>query len=307
MRWLAIVNPHSGRNRSQKRFARLLDLLKNSMAGCVITQYSGHATEIAQSAEEFDGLAVVGGDGTLFEVLRGMDVTRQQIAMLPAGTGNSFARDLCITTIAQGFHAIQPQNLIMGDLMQVTVTATTGSTQCWYASSTIGIGYPARSVQAGKQHFKPLGRWCYPLAATIETFRSQPFMARLTYDDNPVEMKRLTGMLINNTQHAGNFRAFPAAALNDGYIHVLEMQIGALKQTLHNLAVLTQTYFYLPAQPQRTVAINIELDRPQYLMVDGEIFVDVVSVDIQIAPHILHCYANGTRTDLTGFPKPVRS
>jgi hypothetical protein len=36
---------------------------------------------------------VAGGDGSVSQVLQGMDISRQALAVIPAGTGNSLARE----------------------------------------------------------------------------------------------------------------------------------------------------------------------------------------------------------------------
>lgn len=290
-KWLAIVNPYSGRQKNQTQFERLLAVLKNTMAACMVTEYPGHAEELARNAFDFDGLAVVGGDGTLFEVLRGMDVTRQQVAILPYGTGNSLARDVRIRTVFQGLQAIRPENLNRIDLLRISVTTHTGLRLSCYAASTLGLGYPAQVTITANQRFKRFGRWCYPVAATLETWHTPRFSAQIEYAGYTAEWGRFTGLLINNTQHAGNFRAFPDAVLNDGQLHVMTMQAGMILQTLHNLAVLSQTYFYSPCQVRRTTAVSITLQQPQWLMVDGELIPHVTHLTVQIAPNVLQLYS----------------
>ena len=60
------------------------------------TQSRGHATELArQAATAGDDLVfAVGGDGTLGEVANGLAGTQTTLAPLPAGTANSFAKEL---------------------------------------------------------------------------------------------------------------------------------------------------------------------------------------------------------------------
>ena len=74
IRWLAIVNPYAGFAHStswQASFAEQLHLKLN--AEVVFTRYHGHATELAR-ASNAEGLAVFGGDGTVAEVVNGMNL-----------------------------------------------------------------------------------------------------------------------------------------------------------------------------------------------------------------------------------------
>ncbi len=290
MKWLAIINPVSGGNNTHAQLPQILFELKRVMSVCVVTEYPGHARELAAASAEFDGIAVVGGDGTMFDVLRGMDVSRQHFAIIPAGTGNSFARDLRLTTIRDGIDALQYGHLVCVDLLRVTLTQQRGNVTSCLAGSTIGVGYPANTVNFGNQHSKRFGRFCYPVAATIETFFQQPVALRISRDGGVVEPKRLTGLLINNTRHAGNFQAFPHASFCDGQLDIMELQAGWLGQNLHNLSVLSQRYFYAPAALHRAETVGIALERPGVLMIDGELFFDVADVNVRIEPQALRCY-----------------
>ena len=66
-----------------------------------MTEYKEHATEIAKMLSEKDEedicIVVVGGDGTLNEVINGItDFEKVRISLIPAGSGNDFARNLQI-------------------------------------------------------------------------------------------------------------------------------------------------------------------------------------------------------------------
>lgn len=68
-----------------------------------MTEYKEHATEIAkmlsEKEEEDICIVVVGGDGTLNEVINGItDFEKVRISLIPAGSGNDFARNLNMIT-----------------------------------------------------------------------------------------------------------------------------------------------------------------------------------------------------------------
>ncbi len=63
------------------------------------TEYEGHATELAREIsslpEEHVNLVIVGGDGTINEVINGItDFSKVSVGLVPAGSGNDFARGL---------------------------------------------------------------------------------------------------------------------------------------------------------------------------------------------------------------------
>lgn len=67
------------------------------------TKYKGHASEIAEKlsklSDEKITLVVIGGDGTINEVLNGItDFEKVRLGIIPAGSGNDFARGIKVDT-----------------------------------------------------------------------------------------------------------------------------------------------------------------------------------------------------------------
>ena len=95
-----IINPKSGKNyfRSQRKY--LFELLRHRHQPFTyrVTQYPDHAIECARELVEkgYDQLLVLGGDGTLSEVINGImraDISPEERAkirfgLMPRGTGN---------------------------------------------------------------------------------------------------------------------------------------------------------------------------------------------------------------------------
>lgn len=97
-----IVNPISGtkaKNRVTKLIRELLDLQQFSPT-VVVTEYAGHATQLAQqfALEGYYAVVAVGGDGTINEVASGLIGTNTSLGIIPNGSGNGFARHLEIST-----------------------------------------------------------------------------------------------------------------------------------------------------------------------------------------------------------------
>ena len=97
-----IVNPISGtkaKNRVAKLIRELLDLQQFAPT-VVVTEYAGHATQLAQqfAMEDYYAVVAVGGDGTINEVASGLIGTNTALGIVPNGSGNGFARHLEIST-----------------------------------------------------------------------------------------------------------------------------------------------------------------------------------------------------------------
>lgn len=293
MKWLAIINPSSGGGRSSFHISQLLRGLRRFDTEFLETERPGHAEQIARDSSNYDVLAVMGGDGTLLEVLNGMNCQRQRLAIIPAGTGNSLARDLGLFSIRDGVAAIEEGELIRIDLMSATFQKSDGLMCERLSASTISLGYPAAATKTANRRLKGLGKFCYPAAAVIETLFQKQFPARLAYDRGVPEAKSLTGLILSNTRYVGNFLAFPKASLQDGSFDVMELNADFWRQTFHNLAVLAKRYSYLPTLPKNAASLLFRLETPQELMIDGEIYPDIVHAEVRVSPKQLTCYRKG--------------
>jgi YegS/Rv2252/BmrU family lipid kinase len=96
-----LVNPASANGSTAKRWPRLHARAKElGLHGDqLLSERPGHLTELAREAAS-DGrlIVVVGGDGTLNEVVNGIAGTNAEVAVLPNGTGQDFGRTHDIPT-----------------------------------------------------------------------------------------------------------------------------------------------------------------------------------------------------------------
>lgn len=286
LHWLAIVNPHSGAHRNRKRLRQTLDQLRLVVHRTVLTARAGHAIELAGQSQAYAGVVAVGGDGTLFEILKGIDLCRQRVAIVPAGRGNSLARDLGLMhsrSISDVAHWDKPCSI---DLMEVHMTARDGVETTCFSASTIALGYPATVVLRAR-HMALLGRMSYPAASVVT--RPAPFTVRVQYGNAGSAQVRLTGFIANNTRHVANFLAFKRASFCDGVFEVMEMRSGFLKQSLHNLSAFSGSGFYEPSSVRQTHTAQLALEFPQNVVIDGEIFFGIASLDIRILPRAFAC------------------
>jgi diacylglycerol kinase (ATP) len=273
-RWLAIVNPAAGRRGEADHAVRVLAGRFGLASAIETTTAPGHATELARGGAEFHGIVAVGGDGTISEVLAGMDIARQRLAVIPAGHGNCLARDLGLFRPQDAVSALELGRTRPIDLMQVEVALGDGRTQSRRAASTVAAGYVCDVVKNGLR-LPWLGRHAYAAAAAITV--PTALAARITLDGGAQRLPGLTGIVINNTAHLANFRAFAGASLDDGLLEVMENAACWPRQMLHNASVLAGSLAFGPARMRRCARASVTLDAPGRLMVDGEILDGVTS------------------------------
>ena len=98
-----IVNTHAQTGNAIQTWEVIRDILHERGVEYTVfeTLYSGYATEkvaeLTSGTSEHIDLIVVGGDGSINEVINGItDFSKISVGIIPAGTGNDFARNLGI-------------------------------------------------------------------------------------------------------------------------------------------------------------------------------------------------------------------
>ncbi|MFW6108647.1 MAG: diacylglycerol/lipid kinase family protein, partial [bacterium] len=94
-RALTVVNPIAGRGRGRAMAVRLAEALsqRGMELELAATSQAGDGRSAAGRAGDYDLLVAVGGDGTLNEVVNGLEADCP-VALFPLGTGNVLAKEL---------------------------------------------------------------------------------------------------------------------------------------------------------------------------------------------------------------------
>lgn len=284
-KWLAIANPRSGQFQSSGFEAEWMPRLREFAEEVICTDEAGAATRIAADANDVDGIVVVGGDGTIFEVIAGMDRERQKLGLIPTGRGNCLARDLGIRTVDDGFRALSGGLFERIDLMQALVGFSDGRQQSCLAASTIALGYVVDVVERADR--MPAARSYGYALATIVT-RPKRFSCLLD-----AKQHSCTGIVINNTVHLANFPALFDASIGDGLLDVMKLDAGWPRQLLHNLSVSSGRNVYDPSEQCQSASIRLSLQSPRTLMIDGQLFADVADLSVCCIPAALSCQHDG--------------
>ena len=97
-----IINPNSGKKKGLKIFESIRPILNENKINyeLIETKEIGHAISISNKLkiEDYDGLIMIGGDGTFHEIVSGLMIRKDQkkipIGVIPGGSGNSFLYNL---------------------------------------------------------------------------------------------------------------------------------------------------------------------------------------------------------------------
>jgi diacylglycerol kinase (ATP) len=286
-RWMAIVNPHAGGIRGRYLGRQFLELLTLEVSTIVHTVCRHDATTIAARACDYDGLVAVGGDGTVAEVLTGMNCQSQLFAVVPAGTGNCLAVELGFRSAKAALEAIGRGRSRRIDIMRAVLSHADGSTTHHCLASTAGMGYATEVALLAKRHFSHLRGHAYAAAAGFVRPRLRE--VQISSDGNEERSLQLTGLLINNTRHVGNARAFPAARIDDGLLDYFVFGCGWFKQCLHDLKMVTGIPVFGAPQPGQSRTMRVRFDSPETVMLDGDPFEQVREMELVCQPAALNC------------------
>jgi diacylglycerol kinase (ATP) len=294
--WIAIVNPNAGGVRHGRLGADFLHRLGHCVETIVTTACPGGATQLAAEAALYSGLVAVGGDGTVAEVLRGMDRAAQRFAVVPAGTGNCLATDLGLVDGQKALLAIGRGQTRQIDLMEVSLRLKGGGTARHFLASTTGMGYATEVAVLAKQRLSRLHRHAYSVAAMLVRPRMRSVLVSI--DGAAATRENVTGLIINNTRHIGAARSFPLAKIDDGQLDVYVLNAGWAMQCVHDIQMVAG--FPLPGTPipRRARSLDLSFDPPETVMLDGDLVEGVTDMEILCRPSAVTCMgAPGAGTD----------
>ena len=153
--WSFIINPSAGA-RSGQRTARLVDSIRERFpdAECLPTGQPGDALAWARARRDDAGRVVVavGGDGTVNSVACGLAGGCTRMAVIPAGSGNDFARMLGMPRrFAGALDVLADCKPLPVDFARVRVVDARGvNIQSGFVNS-LGLGLEARiAARAGR-------------------------------------------------------------------------------------------------------------------------------------------------------------
>lgn len=219
--YLIIANPSSGTLQAKQIVPIVQQELSDHNTKIIFTEYSGHATKIAQDFSEGDyrGIIVIGGDGTYNEVINGLLKRKDQqlpiLGFVPGGSGNSLIHHLNCLELKQALSPIIKQKTRFIDLMKLKF-----ETHEEFAFNIIGWGMAVDILKLSEK-LRWLGPARYTIASLISILKFKKRFAKLSLDG--VEYKDdFLFFLIANTIYTGKgMMAAPKAKLNDGLLDVI--------------------------------------------------------------------------------------
>lgn len=215
-----IANPIAGRNRAVKKAAQISRLFakKDIPCGVYETLFPGHAREITQRAVTDGASAVfcVGGDGTAHEIIEVLAQTDIRFGLIPAGSGNDFARSL--KNCSDVNHIKLAERYLAGQTYKIDLIRVTTPLGGYFCANAASLGLDAEIVFNAALYKKRFGGGAY-VVSTITTVPSyKPKTLSLDFGDKKTDGAFTLTALCNGQVYGGGFKVAPKAKNNDGKI-----------------------------------------------------------------------------------------
>lgn len=306
-----IINPVSRSGRGQQIWDEIEPYLKKKKVPykAHLSSAPGKIVEIVSELtsnfqEEYIKLVVLGGDGTMNEVLQGVaDFTHTYIAYLPTGSSNDLARDLKITgeplaILKQILASKKPVPIDMGVLHYNSMNKERSRLHNKHIKNTryfavsCGIGFDAaiceEALASKAKNFLNrigLGKLTYGAIALKQLFSATKSGCKLYLDDKPpIYIKRLWLMAVMVHSYQGGGMMFcPGANYHDGYFDICAAgDISALKVLLMLPRTFTGKHVGVKGvNIYKAKNVRIKTEKPLWVHTDGE--VSVQSDDISLS------------------------
>jgi YegS/Rv2252/BmrU family lipid kinase len=232
-RWRVIINPTSGSGHGLTDFPKIAKLLRDHNVPCdaVFTEHKCHATELTVEAvaRGYRQIIVVGGDGTLNEVVNGLFIQKEvapydiRLAVIAVGTGNDWVRTFGIPQhYSEAIRAICEGYTFRQDVGAVTYTESK-YTQTGYMVNVAGLGFDSYVITLFN-HYKMKGykgKWLYLYSLLRAYFGYKASGVRMEIDGREVYNNLLFSMAIGICKYnGGGIQQLPNAVANDGLVDV---------------------------------------------------------------------------------------
>src|SRR5581483_5942254 len=229
----------------------------------------GHLADAARDAGE-RLLVVVGGDGTMNEVVNGAAGTNAEIAILPNGTGQDFGRTHAIPT---GFDdAVRVA--LDGEARAVDIGRVTRGDDTRYFANVGSAGMSGSVARRANSMSKRLGgRATFFYALTREFLAWQNTHVRVELDGGVRREGPLHDVIVANGRwHGGGMKLAPDARQDDGLFDVVLIGDVTKLDFLTTAPKLYSGRYLLHPKVEllRSSTVRIDADEPLPLEVDGE-------------------------------------
>ena len=266
-----IFNPTAGKKKATKGLQTVCELLKARGVA-----YQVHQTAEVRDAEKIarrltkagqNNLIVLGGDGTLHEVLNGIDdPSRCKLGLIPLGTGNDFAEAMGLPMDTK-----QAATLILDGEAKPVDYLQVGNRRCM---NVAGLGMDVRVLELCQQG-KLKGKLKYLMSLIKCLFSYKGCALTVESEGKAQERNVLLSAVCNGTQFGGGIKVCPAASIDDGKVDVVTVDcIGGAFKLMSALLVLLRGKILQYPKTTHFLCEKVRFvpKKPCTVQLDGELY-----------------------------------
>ena len=250
----------------------------------MITQSPGHGSELGKQVKEgdFDCLLVLGGDGTISEVAKGLIGSEIPVATVPCGSGNDLAGVLGIPRDLE----LALKILLEAEIVRIDLFNDEGV----IFAETIGCGFVADVVASVVRLSRYIhGPKAYFIAVFDTMTRFKAAHYRINIDDYEWEGEASLVIINNTWRVGGGMKLTPDAVIDDG---LLDIAVFTTSSKLTLLKLLPQVYSgnHIHSSDviiKRGRKFTVEADRELMKTADGDI-IGTLPIKVEIIPKAMN-------------------
>ena len=269
---LFIVNPSSGQRSLQNNLDKLMgQLIIRQLVNHIDVFYTakkddGYYKALKCNENDYDFITVVGGDGTINEVVSGMVESHKSIPLciLAAGTVNDFANYLNLPTDINGIcNLVNNFHTVCCDVGKID--------DRYFMNVAAGGMFSDVSFSVSKTEKKRLGPLAYYLngLANLPSQLNTNINLKIILDDVNVIEEEAKMFMVTNTNRVGGFEnIIPLADIQDGLLDLIIIKICSVT----DLVALSKDYILKKHANSPFIAYfqakKIEIHSKQEVMID---------------------------------------
>jgi YegS/Rv2252/BmrU family lipid kinase len=224
MKIFHLNNPVSGNGNGSRLFHKINKEFEfNSLDHeAVQTEHAGHGTEIVKNLNfnDYDVLAVSGGDGSLFEAVNGyfanQSAKRIPVSVIPVGRGNAFARDLDFYPHLWS-DAVDYIYFNKTKLVDVALCKTENAQ--FHFINILGLGF-VTDVARTAFKLRSFGHLSYILGVLHRMISLKSYSLKIEIDGNVLHRENVFVEISNSRYTGKDFLMAPLASIDDGFLDV---------------------------------------------------------------------------------------
>jgi len=217
--YAVVINPISGKGKGARLGTEVAGYLRKLGVEYVLVSATTAAALLDNlktlvDSTDLDGIIAVGGDGLVHLVLQVAAMNSVPFAVVPAGTGNDFARNL-------GTNNSEVSTVVDTCLATNPVPIDLGLVDSEYFGAILSTGFDSVVNERANSLKWPKGPSRYNAAMLLELPKFTPIEYEITADGRTFSTQAMLIAIGNGISYGGGMKVCPDAQIDDGLFDVM--------------------------------------------------------------------------------------